>query len=174
MRPARPKALVLTLALLSAARAGSAAPAPGLRDLDQGEELVEQARDAKAHVARVFAEAKSEKDPLRLGCVREKQSRVEALTKVAEATLAAWTAAVREGRMPSAQHARDKLVLTTEKIAAYRREADQCVGSLAFSDASQGAERQVQLPAMPASDTLAPLSVGAPASQRPPPASPTR
>ncbi len=174
MRPVFP--LLAAVAMRAVAAVAAEAPAEvEVPDLGRGDELVEESKDALAHVAKVFAEAKGEKDPLRQGCVREKQARVEALSKVAQSSLDVWRSALREGRLPTARHARDKLVLTHAKVLAYRAEADQCVGSLAFSDPGAGSSRQiVQWPDLPASDTLSPLTTGATDAQRPPPASPVR
>jgi hypothetical protein len=173
--------LLLLVVVLTRAAAAAGPPAAGTRvevevhDLGRGDELVEEAREALGHVGKVLAEAKGEKDPLRQGCVREKQARVVALAKVAGDSLAAWRGAVREGRLPAARHARDRLVLAHAKVLAYRAEADQCVGSLAFSDPSGSASRQVvQWPDLPSTDTLSPLTTGATDAQRPPPASPVR
>jgi hypothetical protein len=174
---------VLLLLIVGLTRATMAAGTPVIgtpvevevHDIGRGDELVEETREALGHVGRVLAEARGEKDPLRQGCVREKQARVVALSKVAGESHAAWRGALREGRLPAARHARDRLVLTHAKVLAYRAEADQCVGSLAFSDPSGRASRQVvQWPDLPATDTLSPLTTGATDAQRPPPASPVR
>jgi hypothetical protein len=168
--------MLVAVAMCAVAAAAVEAPVEvEVHDLGRGDELMEQARGALEHVAKLFAEAKREKDPLRQGCVREKQARVEALSRVAEASLDDWRGALREGRLPTARHARDKLVLTHAKVLAYRAEADQCVGSLAFSAPGVGASRQVvQWPDLPASDTLSPLTPGKSDGHRPPPASPVR
>ena len=172
MRPVLP---LLVAVLMRTAAAAEAPVEVEVHDLGRGDELVEESQDALGRVGKVLAEAKDEKDPLRQGCVREKQARVVALSKVARESLAFWRAALREGRLPAARHARDRLVLTHAKVLAYRAEADQCVGSLAFSDPSAGATRQiVQWPDLPSSDTLSPLTSGVTDAQRPPPASPVR
>lgn len=83
-------------------------------------------------VDKLIAQAKKERDALRLNCISEQKSQIEGLQKVAERSLAELKSALSDGLTDVVDHEYGKITIASTKVENYKVEAQQCIGLLAF------------------------------------------
>jgi hypothetical protein len=130
----RPSLLVACLFLATPAEA--AGPSTGSRTPDQ--EKLEAAAD---NIARMKAalklvlgraeQARNEKDVVKLNCVNEKLTQIKALLKVAEQADVALHESLAS-RAGAGEAEFSKVAITRTKVDRLRREAEECIGQLAY------------------------------------------
>jgi hypothetical protein len=142
--------------LLAAAPAG-AGPSTGSKTPDQ--EKLEAAAD---NIARMKAalkivlgraeQARNEKDVVKLNCVNEKLTQIKALLKVAEQADVALHESLAT-RTSAGEAEFSKVAITRTKVDALRRDAEQCIGQLAYM-VDEKTTVEVEQPAgLPGEDT---------------------
>jgi hypothetical protein len=122
--------------LLVAAPAGAAGPSTGAKAPEQ--EKLEAAAD---NIARMKAalklvlgraeQARNEKDVVKLNCVNEKLTQIKALLKVAEQADVALHESLAS-RAGAGEAEFSKVAITRTKVDRLRREAEECIGQLAY------------------------------------------
>ncbi|HET8540347.1 MAG TPA: hypothetical protein VFL83_10795 [Anaeromyxobacter sp.] len=132
----RVKPSVALACLLLAAPAGAAGPSTGARTPDQ--EKLEAAADniarMKTALKTVLAraeQARNEKDVVKLNCVNEKLTQIKALLKVAEQADIALHESLAS-RQGAGEAEFSKVAITRTKVDRLRREAEECIGQLAY------------------------------------------
>ncbi len=170
----------LALALFfPGALARAQAPASDQRSLTDrqmekvGERDIVAMRGVLGAVDKLAAEARNEKDVIRLQCVNERKTQISGLLKVAELSIEDMRAAIKDREEEAVEHEFDKIGLAKSKVLSFKIEAQQCIGSLAFYDSNK-TKVEVTVPAdLPQEDTISPQPVES-TFFRPPPASPLR
>jgi hypothetical protein len=121
--------------LLLALPAGAAGPSTGGRppDDDKLEAAADNIARMKAALKTVVGraeQARNEKDVVKLNCVNEKLTQVKALLRVAEQA----DVALRESlaRRAAGEAEFSKVAITRTKVDRLRREAEECIGQLAY------------------------------------------
>jgi hypothetical protein len=122
--------------VLLTAPAGAAGPSTGSRTPDQ--EKLEAAADniarMKTALKTVLAraeQARNEKDVVKLNCVNEKLTQIKALLKVAEQADVALHESLAS-RAGAGEAEFSKVAITRTKVDRLRREAEECIGQLAY------------------------------------------
>jgi hypothetical protein len=131
---ARPSLLVACLILANPA--GAAAPPVPSRTADQ--EKLEAAADNVARMKTALKlvlgraeQARNEKDVVKLNCVNEKLTQIKALLKVAEQADVALHESLA-ARAGAGEAEFSKVAITRTKVDRLRREAEECIGQLAY------------------------------------------
>jgi hypothetical protein len=121
---------------LHATLAGAAGPSTGLRTPDQ--EKLEAAADniarMKAALKTVLGraeQARVEKDVVKLNCVNEKLTQIKTLLRVAEQADVALHESLAS-RAGAGEAEFSKVAITRTKVDRLRREAEECIGQLAY------------------------------------------
>jgi hypothetical protein len=127
---------LLVVCLLLAAPAGAAGPSTGSRPPDQ--EKLEAAADNIARMKTALKlvlgraeQARNEKDVVKLNCVNEKLTQIKALLKVAEQADVTLHEALAS-RASAGEAEFSKVAITRTKVDRLRREAEECIGQLAY------------------------------------------
>ena len=84
----------------------------------------------QAHVREMVAEARREKDVVKLNCLNDKLAAIVALVEVAERAMQDLSQAMKRGAEDAALHELTKLSIAIEKMIHLRDEADRCIGRL--------------------------------------------
>jgi hypothetical protein len=127
---------LLVACLLLAAPAGAAGPSLGSKAPDQ--EKLEAAADNIARMKTALKlvlgraeQARNEKDVVKLNCVNEKLTQIKALLKVAEQADVALHESLAS-RAGAGEAEFSKVAITRTKVDRLRREAEECIGQLAY------------------------------------------
>jgi hypothetical protein len=136
---ARPSLLVACLLLANPA--GAAAPSAPSRTVPSRTADQEKLEAAADNVARMKAalklvlgraeQARNEKDVVKLNCVNEKLTQIKALLKVAEQADVALHESLA-ARAGAGEAEFSKVAITRTKVDRLRREAEECIGQLAY------------------------------------------
>jgi hypothetical protein len=126
----------LAACLLFALPAAAAGPSTGTRTPDQ--EKLEAAADNIARMKTALKlvlgraeQARNEKDVVKLNCVNEKLTQIKALLKVAEQADIALHESL-SARAGAGEAEFSKVAITRTKVDRLRREAEECIGQLAY------------------------------------------
>jgi wobble nucleotide-excising tRNase len=112
-----------------------------------------------AQVDKLAAQARSEKDIVKLNCVNEKLNQVRGLLKVSEQAEADLREANARREDEQSLHAFAKVGIAGKKVSQLRQDAEQCIGQLAFYN-DEKTQVDVEIPpGLPSDDpTAAPLA----------------
>lgn len=137
--------------------AGAQAPAPApapqaeerLTPNDQRarvQQTVQRMRELAGQVDKLSAQARSERDIVKLNCVNEKLAQVRGLLRVSEQAEGDLREAQARRDDDGAQHATTKAQIAAGKVAQLRQEAEQCIGQLAYFN-DEKTQVEVEVPA---------------------------
>ena len=127
-------------------------------------------REQAGQVDKLVAQARDEKDIVKLNCVNEKLNQVHGLLRVSEQSADELHQAAAQHEDDAADHAWAKVSIAGRRIQQLRQDAEQCIGQLAFYNDDKTVVT-VEVPAgLPSNDpTLVPVPGGV--ESRPSPAS---
>jgi hypothetical protein len=120
---------------------------------------LDQMKSLNAQVDKLAAQARSEKDIVKLNCVNEKLNQVRGLLKVSEQAEADLREANARREDEQSLHAFAKVGIAGKKVSQLRQDAEQCIGQLAFyNDEKTRVDVEIP-PGLPSDDpTSAPLA----------------
>lgn len=125
----------LASAVLAAQAGAQASAVPkGSSDADKLEASAEHVARMKTSLKAVLSrveEARNEKDVVKLNCVNEKLTQIKALLKVAEQADVALHESLA-ARAGAGEAEFSKVAITRTKVDRLRREAEECIGQLAY------------------------------------------
>jgi TolA-binding protein len=168
-------ALAALLALAASARAqtGPGKPEekvpPGEREA-RVRRSIDQMKSLSAQVDKLAAQARSEKDIVKLNCVNEKLNQVRGLLKVSEQAEADLREANARREDEQSMHLFSKVGIAGKKVSQLRQDAEQCIGQLAFYN-DEKTKVDVEVPAGLPSDDPTNAAVASSVISRPAPAS---
>ena len=133
-------------------------------------QLLARMTEQAGQVDQLVAQARSEKDIVKLNCVNEKVNEVHGLLRVSGQSAGELHEADARHEDDAADHAWAKVSIAGRKIQQLREDAEQCIGQLAFYNDDKTVV-EIEVPAgLPSNDpTLVPVPGGV--DSRPPPAS---
>lgn len=173
LRAAALVAASFVVSIASSAQTGPAKPeekvAPTEREA-RARRTIEQMKAQGGQVDKLAAQARSEKDIVKLNCVNEKLNQVRGLLKVSETAEADLREANARREDEQSLHAFAKVGIAGKKVSQLRQDAEQCIGQLAFYN-DEKTQVDVEIPpGLPSDDpTSAPLAASV--INRPSPAS---
>ena len=131
---------------------------------------IEGMKTLNGQVDKLAAQARKEKDIVKLNCVNEKLNQVRGLLKVSEQAEADLREANARREDEQSLHSFTKVGIAGKKVSQLRQDAEQCIGQLAFYN-DEKTQVDVEIPAgLPSDDpTAAPLATSV--INRPSPAS---
>ena len=131
---------------------------------------IEGMKTLNGQVDKLAAQARKEKDIVKLNCVNEKLNQVRGLLKVSEQAEADLREANARREDEQSLHSFAKVGIAGKKVSQLRQDAEQCIGQLAFYN-DEKTQVDVEIPAgLPSDDpTAAPLATSV--INRPSPAS---
>jgi len=149
----------------------SALNVPDAEKLSRASSMVNEMKKALGQVAKLLAEAREEKDVIKVNCVNEKLTSIKGLIRIAEQAEMNLQEAVSKAEKDSALHEFHKILISHQKIKVLRAEAEQCIGELAFAVGKTSVEVEVDKDQVPEQD---PTDIKLPETEiiRPPAASP--
>lgn len=150
---------------------GEAASLPDAEKLKRASIMVNEMKQTLGHVVKLLAEAREEKDVIKLNCINEKLTSIKGLIRIAEQAEMALQEAVGRAEKDSSMHEYHKISISHQKIKVLRAEAEQCIGELAFAVGKTSVEVEVDKDQVPEHD---PTDIELPDTPivRPPAASP--
>lgn len=119
------------MVLLALALAAAQALTPPARQ-EHARNALEKMRGLVEKVARVVEQAKAEKDLVKLNCSSEKLAQVQGLLHVGETAEAELRAAVARKEDDAQDRSVARVDIAGRKIAQLYKDAQQCIGQLAF------------------------------------------
>ncbi len=150
---------------------GEAAGLPDSEKLNRSATMVTEMKETLGHVVKLLAEAREEKDVIKLNCINEKLTSIKGLIRIADQAEMSLQEAVGRAEKDSSTHEYHKIVISHQKVKILRSEAEQCIGELAFAVGKTSVEVEVDKEQVPGDD---PTEVELPDTPivRPPAASP--
>ena len=140
--------------------------------VDRAERYIDAMRQRLKEVLKILANARQEKDVVKLNCVNEKVTQVKGLVRVSEQSSINLQEDVAKQEIDDARHEYLKIAIAREKVQQLRAEAEQCIGQLAFV-VDQNTVVKVTVPEnLPQEQPQVPEVP--PVVVRPPPASPVQ
>lgn len=141
------------------------------QQLEEAQEIVEKGNNVSRQVASMLDEARQERDIIRVTCLNDKLTQINANLRTATTRAEALEDAVEAQDAPRRNHEFTVLTVIAQKLQTLEREAQQCIGEDIFETGATTVETTVddQDPVDP--DELPDLEVPVPVL--PPPASPT-
>ena len=94
----------------------------------QGEELTKQSAADQTRIDQLKAEARKQKDILKLNCINDKLVQVKQLLNIFDDALSRLQLAIATGDDPERYHRYTIITVAAEKIRNLRDEAEACVG----------------------------------------------
>jgi len=140
--------------------------------VDRSERYIDEMRKLLKEVLKILANARQEKDVVKLNCVNEKVTQVKGLLRVSEQSSINLQEDVAKQEIDDARHEYLKVAIAREKVQQLRAYAEQCIGQLAFV-VDENTVVKVEVPEnlpqeQPQVPSIPPVVV------RPPPASPVQ
>ena len=166
----------MLLLLIAALAAPVGRPVPPLEEhlsasekQERAQKALEKMRAQVGDVQKMVAQARSEKDIVKLNCTTERLALVQGLVKISEQAQVDLTAASRRKDDDASDRAYARVTTADKKITQLHRDAQQCIGQLAFFND----EKTIVDVEVPAGLPLDPMANEVPTSVifRPPPAS---
>jgi hypothetical protein len=131
---------------------------------------LEQMRGQETAMEKIAAQARNEKDIVKLDCVNAKVNQAKGLLRISEAAQADLHENTARGDEDAARNAFTKANIASRKVAQLRQEAEQCIGQLAYYTDDK-TRVDVEVPAgLPNSDPTY-VALPGPVDSRPAPAS---
>jgi hypothetical protein len=119
--------------------------------LQRGEEIVKATRSARRAVNTQLAQAKSERDIVKILCLSDKARQLEIARRSGDDRLGALRAAARDGRTDSIAHELLVLEALSERVGAIATESSECIGEEAGQDSEATLDLQLS-PLLPNAD----------------------
>lgn len=149
----------------------SAVNIPDPQKLSRASSMISEMKQALGHVVKLLAEAREEKDVIKVNCINEKLTSIKGLIRIAEQAEMNLQESVSKAEKDTSAHEFHKIAISHQKIKILRAEAEQCIGELAFAVGKTSVEVEVDKDQVPDQD---PTDIKLPETEiiRPPAASP--